>query len=68
MAGGWAAAAVLAGLVLFGLYPYVDDSTVPVISQWVSVTYGSFHRIAWLTAVGWLIFACAHGYGGCMTF
>ena len=34
------------------------------MNSFVRVFYGSFHRLAWSVAVGWLIFACVHGYGG----
>ena len=30
----------------------------------MSVLYGGFHRIAWTFTLGWVIFACFHGYGG----
>ncbi len=33
-------------------------------SHAVSVIYGGFHRLAWSLALGWVIFACARGYGG----
>ncbi len=28
------------------------------------VIFNTFHRIGWGLALGWLIFACFHGYGG----
>lgn len=50
--------------IIYGLIPYLNEDEVPVISQFVRISYGSFHRLAWSVAVGWLIFACVHGYGG----
>lgn len=50
--------------VLYGLSPYLNEDLVPIIDPTVSVTYGSLHRFAWATAVGWVIFACKNGYGG----
>ena len=29
-----------------------------------STMYNGFHRIAWTFSLGWVIFACFHGYGG----
>ena len=50
--------------VIDGLSPYLDEAETPVISTFFRVSYGALHRSAWALAVGWLIFACSHGYGG----
>jgi len=34
------------------------------LSEAANITYGGFHRLAWAMAVGWVVFACARGYGG----
>ena len=51
-------------LVIYGLSPYLDESTVPNIVPAVAVLYGSLHRFAFAAALAWIIFACIHGYGG----
>ena len=50
--------------VIYGLIPYVDENTVPVIDPKISLVYGSLHRTAWALAVAWIVFACTKGYGG----
>lgn len=57
--------ATLFGLVvIYGMFPYVDEKEVPVINPFVRVSYGVLHHSVWAIAVGWVIFACTHGYGG----
>ena len=34
------------------------------LSMAANVIYGGFHRLAWSISIGWVIFACARGYGG----
>ncbi|XP_076093698.1 nose resistant to fluoxetine protein 6-like [Mytilus galloprovincialis] len=58
---GWLVAAVLACAVLYGIY---DDVNGNRPSQEVSSFYITVHRTVWGAAVSWVIFACAHGYGG----
>lgn len=64
IATGWILAAIIGSLVTYGIYPYLDEKTVPVINPFVRVSYGALHHSAWAITVGWIIFACTHGYGG----
>jgi len=45
------------------------EDNIP-ISPLISVSYGALHRPAWAAAIGWIVFACFHGYGGncCILF
>ena len=61
---GWAEATAIGLAVLYGLSDLLDPSTVPEINAATKVIYGTFHRLAWAIAVGWVIFACVSGYGG----
>jgi hypothetical protein len=61
---GWMAAMLLGLTVIYGMFPYLDEAKTPVISPFIQVSYGALHRSAWTFAVGWIIFACTHGYGG----
>ena len=64
MAIGWALATAVGLAVVYGLVPYLNEEEVPEMNSFARVSYGSLHRLAWSIAVGWLIFACVHGYGG----
>ncbi|XP_057379361.1 nose resistant to fluoxetine protein 6-like isoform X1 [Daphnia carinata] len=64
IATGWISAAIIGSLVTYGIYPYLDEKTVPIINPFVRVLYGALHHSAWAITVGWIIFACTHGYGG----
>ncbi len=57
----WALAFATGLAVIYGLNIRFD-MTPP--SHAVNVIYGGFHRLGWSLALGWLIFACARGYGG----
>ena len=57
-------ATVTALAIIFGMVPYLNEDEVPVINPLIRVSYGALHRSAWATAIGWIIFACTHGYGG----
>lgn len=61
---GWCTASLAACLVIYGLWPYVNETQVPQIDLAVSVVYGSLHRFGWALAVAWVIVACARGRGG----
>ena len=39
------------------------EDNVP-INPVLTVIYGSLHRPVWAVAIGWIVFACFHGYGG----
>ena len=64
MVVGWALATAVALAIVYGLVPYLNETEVPEMNSFARVSYGSFNRLAWSIAVGWLIFACVHGYGG----
>jgi len=61
---GWLLAISIALAVIFGLVPYLDEEQVPDINDFAQVAYGTLNRLAWATAVAWVIFACSRGYGG----
>lgn len=61
---GWAASAVVSIGIMYALIPFLDEETAPEIDLTFRVLYGTFHRLLWGAAVGWVIVACAHGYGG----
>ena len=54
--------------VIYGMFPFLDEATTPVINPFIQISYGAFHRSGWTLAVGWIIFACTHGYGGTILF
>lgn len=68
LVGGWISATLFGLLVIYGMFPYLDDTTVPVINPFIRVSYGAFHHSIWAIAVGWVIFVCTHGYGGISPF
>ncbi|KAJ8721313.1 hypothetical protein PYW07_002088 [Mythimna separata] len=57
----WIVAIVLAGLVIYSSYPIMQ---LTWDNQLADNMINSFVRPAWAIAVGWLIFACVHGYAG----
>lgn len=61
---GWVAASAIGLAIAYGLVPYLDPVDVPEIVKVIQVAYGSFSRLAWSVAVGWVIFTCIKGYGG----
>ena len=50
--------------MVYGLIPYLNETDMPEINSFVRIAYGSLNRLAWSAAVGWVIFASTHGYGG----
>ena len=64
MTFNWIMSLAIFGAVLYGLVPYLDETTVPEIPKTVTIMYGSLHRVAWAVGVSWVIFACVRGYGG----
>ena len=61
---GWIFSVASALGVLYGLVPYLDEEATPVINPLYRVAYGCLHRLVWAAAIGWVIVACANGYGG----
>lgn len=57
-------ATLIGMVVIYGMLPYLDENTVPVIDPVVRVSYGVLYHSAWALVIGWVIFACTHGYGG----
>ena len=50
--------------VLYALVPYMDEDVTPEIDPFFRVAYGTLHRAVWAAALGWVVIACARGYGG----
>jgi len=44
------------------MFQYQSSNSDP--SDLAEVSYNAFSRLAWSLALGWLIFACVHGYAG----
>ena len=61
---GWALSIATGLAIVYGIYPYTDQSVVPELSPAFNMTYGPLHRVSWALAVAWVIFACINGYGG----
>ena len=62
----WAIAGAIGAVVIYGLYPYVDDFmiTQKAGSLAARVAYNGLHRLAWSVCIGWVILACVKGQGG----
>ena len=56
----WLFAFVSAVCVLYIVDPYKDVGPTHL----GSVFYLGLHRVAWTFSLGWVVFACFHGYGG----
>ena len=52
----------LALVFAMDVYDYLISGTQPPAAA--SAAFNTFGRSAWAAALGWLIFACFHGYGG----
>lgn len=59
---GWIASLALMAAVIFGAYPLAQWDYRP--SDLTFGLYDSFSRIAWASALCYIIFACVNNYGG----
>uniref|UniRef100_A0A2A4JTY7 Acyltransferase 3 domain-containing protein n=1 Tax=Heliothis virescens TaxID=7102 RepID=A0A2A4JTY7_HELVI len=57
----WICATVIALLIIYSFYPITQ---LDWDNQFADNMINSFMRPAWAMFVGWMIFACVHGYGG----
>ena len=59
---GWCLSALFGLLIIYGFYHNFHDSVSlqPGIAAW----YTACSRCTWALVIGWVCFACAHGYGG----
>ncbi len=66
VASCWAAAVAIGVGVAYGAG--IGAAVINDVSEYTSeaknVVYGSFHRLAWGVALGWLVWASVKGYGG----
>ena len=63
---GWTLSAVTALAIVYGLRKYflLDVFPRPVPNRTETIIYGGLHRSIWALCIGWVVFACVHGYGG----
>ncbi|XP_071445527.1 O-acyltransferase like protein-like [Hetaerina americana] len=62
VAVGWMLSITSCLAVIFGVYGLMQlDHPYNV---WESSFYAGLHRTVWAVGVGWVIFACCHGYAG----
>eukprot|EP00058_Branchiostoma_floridae_P017808 XP_002603297.1 hypothetical protein BRAFLDRAFT_71408 [Branchiostoma floridae] len=59
---GWLVAAASAMAVLYATYGKYHGTTLQTEAE--NVLYLTIHRTVWATALGWVVVACHHGYGG----
>ena len=64
VAVGWTLASITGLLVVFGVQSYNHFLQPTQYEVMTSVVYGGGHRLAWGTALAWVVFACHNGYGG----
>ncbi|KAJ8721312.1 hypothetical protein PYW07_002087 [Mythimna separata] len=57
----WICSLVISTLVVYSSYPIMQ---LEWDNQFADSMINSFMRPAWAMFVGWMIFACVHGYGG----
>ena len=61
---GWLSSALVACLIVYGMYEYSTFPTSLEPSRSVSVIYGAMNRPVWTMCLAWVVIACVHGYGG----
>ena len=61
---GWMVAFATGFAVIYGLNIPKRLEEGDHLTAAANMIYGGFHRLAWAIAVGWVVFACARGYGG----
>ncbi|XP_066267576.1 nose resistant to fluoxetine protein 6-like [Branchiostoma lanceolatum] len=59
---GWLVAAASALAVLYSTFGQYNGTTLQTESE--NVLYLTVHRTVWAIALGWVVVACHHGYGG----
>lgn len=63
---GWIVALGALFAVVYGLNlpSYFEGEMAMEPTKATTITYGGLHRLNWGTALGWVVWACAKGYGG----
>lgn len=59
---GWTVSIGTMLAIIFGNFPLQQFDHIA--SVWEDAAYTSLSRVGWSLALGWIIFACVHGYGG----
>ncbi|XP_078664426.1 nose resistant to fluoxetine protein 6-like isoform X2 [Branchiostoma floridae x Branchiostoma belcheri] len=58
---GWCTATATALAVVYGMYGVYNGAVLTYSGNLFFVTV---HRVVWAMAIGWMVIACYHGYGG----
>ncbi|XP_063359845.1 O-acyltransferase like protein-like [Cydia amplana] len=58
---GWACAFAVSAGIIYSAYPILQ---MDWYSPFLDGVINSFSRPGWAACLGWMIFACTHGYGG----
>ncbi|KAI8505979.1 hypothetical protein Bbelb_163320 [Branchiostoma belcheri] len=58
---GWCTATATALAVVYGMYGVYNGAVLTYSGNLFFVTV---HRVIWAMAIGWMVVACYHGYGG----
>ncbi|XP_073949765.1 nose resistant to fluoxetine protein 6-like [Choristoneura fumiferana] len=58
---GWICAIVVSAGIIYSAYPILQTDWY---SPFLDGVINSFSRPGWAACLGWMIFACTHGYGG----
>ena len=61
---GWILSIGIILTCIYGLIPFLNENLEFEMNPLMCVIFGTFSRIGWAIAVGWIIFACLSGYGG----